>query len=58
MTLEKKPSFLKDIATLFKVRLGFFVVLSAVLGWFMGVETIDIKSMMLLAIYLQEHLTA
>ena len=49
MTLEKKPSFLKDIATLFKVRLGFFVVLSAVLGWFMGVETIDIKSMMLLA---------
>lgn len=49
MTQEKKPSFLKDIGTLFKVRLGFFVVLSAVLGWFMGVNTIDIESLLLLA---------
>jgi len=50
MIREKKHTFLKDIATLFKVRLGFFVVLSAVLGWFMGVETIDLESMMLLTI--------
>jgi|TARA_B110000459_G_scaffold62699_1_gene70281 protoheme IX farnesyltransferase len=49
MTSEKTPSFLKDIATLFKVRLGFFVVLSAILGWFMGVETINLTSIMLLA---------
>ncbi|PCJ82728.1 MAG: protoheme IX farnesyltransferase [Bacteroidetes bacterium] len=50
MAQEKNPSFLKDIGTLFKVRLGFFVVLSAVLGWFMGIDTIDIKSLLLLAI--------
>lgn len=31
---------MKDIATLFKLRLGTFVVLSAVLGWFMGSESI------------------
>ena len=49
MTSEKTPSFLKDIATLFKVRLGFFVVLSAILGWFMGVDTINLTSVMLLA---------
>ncbi len=49
MTQEKDPSFLKDIGTLFKVRLGFFVVLSAILGWFMGVNTIDIESLLLLA---------
>jgi len=48
MTQENIPSFLKDIGTLFKVRLGFFVVLSAVLGWFMGVNTIDIESLLLL----------
>jgi hypothetical protein len=30
---------IKDIASLFKVRLGFFVVVSAILGWFMAVET-------------------
>ena len=48
MTQEKDPSFLKDIGTLFKVRLGFFVVLSAVLGWFMGINTIDIESLLLL----------
>ncbi len=34
------PSLLKDIAVLFKLRLGTFVVLSAVLGWFMGTDTI------------------
>jgi len=50
MAQEKNPSLLKDIGTLFKVRLGFFVVLSAVLGWFMGIDTIDIKSLLLLAI--------
>ena len=50
MTKENNPSLLKDIGTLFKVRLGFFVVLSAVLGWFMGVETIDTKSLLLLAV--------
>lgn len=33
------PSLLKDIAVLFKLRLGTFVVLSAVLGWFMGADT-------------------
>jgi len=49
MTQEKDPSFLKDIGTLFKVRLGFFVVLSAILGWFMGVNTIDLESLLLLA---------
>jgi heme o synthase len=49
MTQEKNPSFLKDIGTLFKVRLGFFVVLSAILGWFMGVNTIDLDSLLLLA---------
>ena len=30
---------MKDIAALFKVRLGFFVVMSAILGWFMAVES-------------------
>jgi heme o synthase len=50
MTREKKPSSLKDVATLFKVRLGFFVVLSAILGWFMGIETIDLESMILLTV--------
>lgn len=34
------PTLLKDIAVLFKLRLGTFVVLSAVLGWFMGTDTI------------------
>ena len=34
------PTLLKDIAVLFKLRLGTFVVLSAVLGWFMGSESI------------------
>ena len=50
MAQKKNPSFLNDIGTLYKLRLGFFVVLSAVLGWFMGVESIDIKSLLLLAI--------
>jgi len=48
MTKEKTPSLLKDIGTLFKVRLGFFVVLSSVLGWFMGVDTIDVGNVLLL----------
>ena len=34
------PNLLKDVAVLFKLRLGTFVVLSAVLGWFMGSDTI------------------
>jgi len=34
------PTLMKDIAVLFKLRLGTFVVLSAVLGWFMGADTI------------------
>jgi protoheme IX farnesyltransferase len=41
---------IKDIGTLYKLRLGFFVVMSAVLGWFMGVETIDIKATILLTV--------
>ena len=48
MTKEKAPSLLKDIGTLFKVRLGFFVVLSSVLGWFMGVENVDLGNLLLL----------
>ena len=36
------PTLLKDIAVLFKLRLGTFVVLSAVLGWFMGSESIGL----------------
>jgi protoheme IX farnesyltransferase len=48
MTKEKTPSLLKDIGTLFKVRLGFFVVLSSVLGWFMGVDNIDVGNLLLL----------
>ena len=39
---------MKDIAALFKVRLGFFVVMSAILGWFMAVETLHLKSFLLL----------
>lgn len=39
-TTVPSPSLLKDIAVLFKLRLGTFVVLSAVLGWFMGTDTI------------------
>jgi protoheme IX farnesyltransferase len=41
---------MKDIAALFKVRLGFFVVTSAILGWFMAVESLDLKSFLLLTI--------
>ena len=41
---------IKDIASLFKVRLGFFVVVSAILGWFMAVETMDIRSFLMLTI--------
>ena len=48
MTNEKTPSLLNDIGTLFKVRLGFFVVLSSVLGWFMGVDNVDIGNVLLL----------
>jgi heme o synthase len=48
MTNEKTPSLLNDICTLFKVRLGFFVVLSSVLGWFMGVDNVDVGNVLLL----------
>ena len=40
----------RDIATLFKLRLGFFVVLSAVLGWFMAVETMNIQTFLMLTL--------
>ena len=40
----------RDLATLFKLRLGFFVVLSAVLGWFMAVETMNIRTFLLLTL--------
>ncbi len=36
------PTLLKDLAVLFKLRLGTFVVLSAVLGWFMGTDSIGL----------------
>ena len=41
---------MRDIAALFKVRLGFFVVMSAILGWFMAVDSLDLKSFMLLLV--------
>ena len=41
---------IKDVATLFKVRLGFFVVLSSILGWFMAIDVMDIQSFLLLSI--------
>lgn len=44
------PDLIKDISTLFKLRLGFFVVLSAILGWFMAVDTIDFTTFLRLAI--------
>ena len=44
------PPMHRDLATLFKLRLGFFVVLSAVLGWFMAVETMDIRAFLLLTL--------
>ena len=40
----------RDLATLFKLRLGFFVVLSAVLGWFMALETMDIRAFLMLTL--------
>lgn len=43
-------SLLKDIGTLYKLRLGFFVVMSSILGWFMGVENIKIEEMLLLTL--------
>ncbi len=45
-----RNSLIKDIGTLYKLRLGFFVVMSSVLGWFMGVESIDITTMLLLTV--------
>ena len=41
---------IKDIASLFKMRLGFFVVVSAILGWFMAVDSMDIRSFLMLTI--------
>jgi protoheme IX farnesyltransferase len=40
----------RDLATLFKLRLGFFVVMSAVLGWFMATETIDLPTFLTLTL--------
>ena len=45
-----KPSLLKDVGTLYKLRLGFFVVMSAVLGWFMGADEVDLRTMLLLTV--------
>ena len=45
-----RNSLIKDIGKLYKLRLGFFVVMSSVLGWFMGVESIDITTMLLLTV--------
>ena len=44
------PTLMKDIAVLFKLRLGTFVVLSAVLGWFMGSDTIALVPFLKLTI--------
>jgi len=46
----EKPSLLKDVGTLYKLRLGFFVVMSAVLGWFMGADEVDLRTMLLLTV--------
>ena len=43
-------STIKDIGALYKLRLGFFVVISAVLGWFMGTKHIDVTSTLLLTV--------
>ena len=40
----------RDLASLFKLRLGFFVVMSAVLGWFMATETIDLPTFLTLTV--------
>ena len=48
-SLSSVPERIKDIATLFKLRLGFFVVLSATLGWFMAVEAINLLTLLILA---------
>ena len=42
MSAAYTPTLFKDLAVLFKLRLGTFVVLSAVLGWFMGKESIGL----------------
>ena len=49
-TTAPSPTLLKDIAVLFKLRIGTFVVLSAVLGWFMGAETIALVPFLKLTI--------
>ncbi|MDA0729715.1 MAG: heme o synthase [Bacteroidetes bacterium] len=38
----------RDLAKLFKVRLGFFVVMSAVLGWFMATDVMDLRTFLML----------
>ncbi len=40
---------LRDLATLFKLRLGFFVVVSAVLGWYMAEDAMDLSTLLRLA---------
>ena len=40
---------LRDLATLFKLRLGFFVVVSAVLGWYMAEDSMDLSTLLRLA---------
>ncbi|MAC18031.1 MAG: protoheme IX farnesyltransferase [Flavobacteriales bacterium] len=42
MSDTSTPTLLQDLAVLFKLRLGTFVVLSAVLGWFMGADSISL----------------
>ncbi|HEY8403914.1 MAG TPA: heme o synthase [Flavobacteriales bacterium] len=42
--IESKPlnsSIIKDIATLFKLRLSLLVIISAILGYFVGTRTVD-----------------
>lgn len=47
---EKSSSRMKDLAMLFKLRLTFLVVISAVLGYFMGTSTADWSKLAALAI--------
>ena len=49
-TPSPTPTLLKDLAVLFKLRLGTFVVLSAVLGWFMGTESIGLVAFLELTV--------
>ncbi|MFM7814347.1 MAG: heme o synthase [Flavobacteriales bacterium] len=47
---KKSPSFIKDVAALFKLRLTFLVIISAVLGYFMGHKPTDVQDLLALCI--------